>query len=45
MTAAGGIDAKADIPVNMKIYFFLLFSPISLSLPPSVLLLLFLFDT
>lgn len=45
MTAAGGIDAKADIPANMKIYFLLLFSPISLSLPPSILLLLFLFDT
>lgn len=34
MTAAGGIDAKADISVNMKIYFLLLFSPIPLSLPP-----------
>lgn len=45
MTAAGGIDAKADISVNMKIYFPLLFSPIPLSLPPSILLLLFLFDT
>lgn len=35
MTAAGGIDAKADISENMKIYFLFLFSLIPLSLPPS----------
>lgn len=35
MTATGGIDAKADISANMKIYFLCLFSPIPLSLPPS----------
>lgn len=45
MMAAGGIDAKADIPANMKIYFLLLFSPIPPPLPLSILLLLFLFDT